>query len=111
MTKSNMGDYNVELGARIAEARNAAGLSQSDLSTRMGLTRSSVANTEAGRQKMRAEQVMAIAEITGSDPRWLLTGWGPMARRSGVDATALLAVSDRLQGLAVELCQLARETR
>lgn len=62
-------------GKRVRAAREATTVTQKDLGVALGLTRSSVANIESGRQTVSAEHVMATAQALGCDPRWLLTGW------------------------------------
>lgn len=69
--------YSREYGSRLRAARVMAGLTQDEAATKLGLTRSSVANIEAGRQNATAEQVIQTAQALGCDPRWLLTGWEP----------------------------------
>lgn len=69
--------FTSEYGQRLNAARTAAGLSQTDFGNKIGLTRSSIANVEAGRQSCTAEQVIQHAEVLGIDPHWLLTGRGP----------------------------------
>lgn len=69
-----MSDFSTEYGARVRAARTRAGLSQTDLGTLVGLTRSSVANVEAGRQASSAEQAVTIANALGVGVQWLLTG-------------------------------------
>ena len=49
------------VGLRIAEARNAAGLTQQQLAEVIGLTRTSVTNMEVGRQSIDAVQLAQIA--------------------------------------------------
>lgn len=71
---ASLSDYDAELGARLAEARKSAGLTQTDLGNRMDLTRSSIANIEAGRQRILVVTLMAFGEHLCIDPRWLLTG-------------------------------------
>lgn len=89
-------DYDAQLGARIADARNAAGLTQTQLGTRMSLTRSSIANIEAGRQRILANAVIRFGETLGIDPRWLLTGdaYAPPPRPP---VRALVSQADRDQ--------------
>jgi transcriptional regulator with XRE-family HTH domain len=77
----------MEYGQRIKSARVACGFTQTMLADRLGLTRSSVANIEAGRQVSTVEQAMNIAAALSIDPRWLLTGWGPT--HAGPKPTAL----------------------
>lgn len=50
-----------EIGARIRSARKQRGWSQVDLADAVGLTRSSIANIEAGRQRAPAHIVVLIA--------------------------------------------------
>lgn len=98
--------YYAEYGSRVREARKAVGITQDELARVLGLTRASVANIEAGRQKQLADQVITTANQLGVDPRWLLTGWSygpapklqPMASRRLVDAhvRALRRLADQL---------------
>lgn len=50
-----------ELGRRLRDARLDADLSQAKLAKLLGLTRSSIANIEAGRQRIQAHTVVSIA--------------------------------------------------
>lgn len=83
-----------ELGARIREAREAAGLTQSQLAARVG-TRSgrggTVSDWEAGRGDLSAEVLAEIRRETDCDGHWLLTGEGTMEKRSPTDAEKRLA--------------------
>lgn len=67
-------DFGVGYGRRLALARTAAGLSQSEFAARLGLTRSSVANIEAGRQAAPARQVVVTARELEVSVGWLMTG-------------------------------------
>jgi transcriptional regulator with XRE-family HTH domain len=69
-----MTDFATAYGDRVQAARKTAGLSQTDLAALIGLTRSSVANIEAGRQASSAEGAVAIANALGVGVQWLLTG-------------------------------------
>lgn len=62
------------LGARIRMMRDMLGIDQLDLATRIGLTRASIANVETGRQRIRVDQVEAIAKAFGTTPRALMKG-------------------------------------
>ena len=50
------------IGERIQKKREKMGLSQEDLAAKVGLLRTSITNTEAGRQKIPLEGLYRIAE-------------------------------------------------
>jgi transcriptional regulator with XRE-family HTH domain len=52
----------IAIGRRVKEARQHAGLTQTELASRLELTRSSVANIEAGRQRVTIHWLIQIAE-------------------------------------------------
>jgi transcriptional regulator with XRE-family HTH domain len=51
-----------EIGARIRAARTGREMTQADLAERIGLTRSSIANIEAGRQSPGAGLLVLVSE-------------------------------------------------
>jgi transcriptional regulator with XRE-family HTH domain len=57
--------FYVDLGLRIKRGRQQVHVSQADLALRLGLTRASIANVEAGRQRPAAHQVAMLADILG----------------------------------------------
>jgi len=57
--------YYKDLGSRVRRAREAADMTQAELAAHVGLTRSSVANLEAGRQHSPVHLVQAVAAATG----------------------------------------------
>jgi transcriptional regulator with XRE-family HTH domain len=59
-------------GIQVRDRREALGLTQLQLSTRIGLTRGSVANIEAGRQSVLLHQFLAIAVALQLAPEQLL---------------------------------------
>ncbi len=54
-------DLNGRAAKRIREVREAAGFSQGELAARVGLSRPSLVNIEAGRQTITLRQLDAIA--------------------------------------------------
>jgi transcriptional regulator with XRE-family HTH domain len=63
------------LGAKIEQIRTTLGMSQEDLSKRIGtLNRPSIANIEAGRQRVLLHDVEAFAAAFGISPKQLLRG-------------------------------------
>lgn len=61
-----------QFGAQVRDRREALGLTQFQLSARIGLTRGSVANIEAGRQSVMFHQFLAIAAALQLAPELLL---------------------------------------
>jgi transcriptional regulator with XRE-family HTH domain len=59
-------------GSHVRNARRAAGLSQSMLAHRIGFTRSSIANLEAGRQRIALHLFVVIAAALGHEPAEML---------------------------------------
>ncbi len=62
------------VGVRIEMIRAAIGMTQADLAKRVGYTRTSLVNIEAGRQRLPLHQVEQIAQALGTNPRHLLKG-------------------------------------
>ncbi|WP_128802888.1 MULTISPECIES: helix-turn-helix transcriptional regulator [unclassified Streptomyces] len=60
------------VGLRVREARTSARMTQAQLAEELGLTRSSVANVEAGRQRTPLHVFAMIAEALDVDPAKLL---------------------------------------
>ena len=60
------------VGRAIRRHRDAAGLTQSALVDRVGLSRASVANVEAGRQAVAVHHLYRIAAALGVEVRDLL---------------------------------------
>lgn len=64
----------VALGGKIRLIREAIGLSQEELSKRVKLTRTSLTNIEAGRQRILVDDVEDFARALGTSPKNLLKG-------------------------------------
>lgn len=62
------------VGAKIEQLRNLLGITQTDLAKRMRLTRCSITNAEAGRQRIQLHQLEQYAKALGSTPKALLRG-------------------------------------
>ena len=62
------------LGAAIQRTRDALGWTQDDLAQRVGLTRTSITNIEAGRQRVLLHDVEKIAVAFQTTPKALLRG-------------------------------------
>ena len=60
------------LVAELAEQRQAAGLSQTEIAARMGTSQSAVARLEAGEADVRASTLERYAAAVGSEISWQL---------------------------------------
>lgn len=63
-------------GDRLAAAREAAGLSQSELAQRLGIRKKTLIQWETDRTEPRANRLQMLAGMLGVSIRWLLTGEG-----------------------------------
>jgi transcriptional regulator with XRE-family HTH domain len=63
-----------EIGIRVQGIRQANGLRQEDVAAAAGVTRSSIANLEAGRQSMPLGKLSLIAEYLGVTLSMLMPG-------------------------------------
>lgn len=59
---------------RLIEARNAAGLSQSQAGSLVGLATASVSDIERGKNALGVERLFQFVEVYGVSIEWLLTG-------------------------------------
>ena len=62
------------IGNRIAQARTAAGLNQSELAARIGVTPQSVQHWEHDRTAPRGKRVEALSKILNVTPEWITFG-------------------------------------
>ena len=69
--------YYRDLGARTRAARLTANLTQDDLATALGMSRPSVSNIEAGRQRIPVHVLALAAETIGVAPVELLPDRAP----------------------------------
>ena len=70
------GDDAATLGDRLVAARNAAGLSQDDLATQLGVKLASLNAWENDWKEPRANRLQMLTGLLGVSLRWLLTGVG-----------------------------------
>lgn len=99
-------------GSRFKACRQAIGLTQTELAVKVALTRSSIANIEAGRQRSLIDDVVTFAEVLGVDPAWLAFGritvdGPPPAPPQLVKPADLLAIADDLKKAAARVAKLA----
>jgi len=70
-----------DLVAELAEQRQTAGLSQTEIAARMGTSQSAVARLESAEADVRASTLERYAAAIGSEISWQLGGWQPQMRR------------------------------
>ncbi len=75
--------FYIEIGRRVRTARTS--ITQADLARALDLTRSSVANLEAGRQRIPLHTFLRLAEALGVEPSDLLPGLASRSTGSVVD--------------------------
>jgi len=63
-----------QFGAKLESMRTALGLTQEELSKRVGLTRVSITNIETGRQRVLLHDIEKFANAFGVSPKHLLRG-------------------------------------
>jgi len=80
------------ISVRIARAREAKGLNQSQLARDLGVSPQAVQNWEAGKANPKGDRLTGLATILGVTVEYLLSG-GPSARWSEVDSTSPEAIS------------------
>ncbi|KAF1698609.1 hypothetical protein CSC62_05135 [Pseudoxanthomonas jiangsuensis] len=75
----------MRIGTRIRQSRSRIGLSIRDLAHHLGVSHATVGHWETGRHNPSIATLCHIAEITGVDPAWLMTGHSEFSGRVLVD--------------------------
>lgn len=70
-----------EIGRTLRQRREGAGLTQGDIATRVGLSRTSITNIEQGRQHVTLHVLYALADAVGSKPGDLLPDSSVLLKR------------------------------
>lgn len=104
-------DEQATLGDRIAAAREAAGLSQTQLATRLGVRTRTLRGWESDLSEPRANRLQMMAAMLGVSLRWLLSGEGegvapPLTEEEARDE-ALQGALAELRGLRGELLKMS----
>lgn len=85
----------------------AAQITQTELGRLVGLTRSSVANLEAGRQSSSAERAVELAKTFKVSVQWLLTGDDtveiPVPTEPPIERRRLYFIAEDLRGALAEI--------
>lgn len=92
-----------EIGARVAAARGAAGLTQVEIADRLGVHRSAVARIEHGQRQLDALELTRLAETLGRSVAWFVTPPPPLVashRTFPTDDRAATVLEDELETAA-----------
>lgn len=104
-------DTQATLGDRLAAAREAAGLTQSALATRLGVRQKTLRAWESDLSEPRANRLQMLAAMLGVSLRWLLTGEGegvePPAAAEEPGEAALVQTLSELRVLRGELLKMS----
>ena len=107
---ADLQDEPQQIGARLAEARSTAGLSQRQIADRLGVRESTVAKWETGETVPRGHGVSKLAGMLGVSISWILMGRGvePVDHTSDIDQVRheLNSVRARLDDVVNELAVL-----
>jgi transcriptional regulator with XRE-family HTH domain len=95
------------VGKNIKSARSEAGISQTVLAQRIGFNRSSIANLEAGRQRIALHLFFLISEAIGVSPAALLPDIGLLEVG---DSTTIQKMNEHLAGATETSQDFVRET-
>ena len=98
-------------GDRIAGAREASGMTQSELARRLGVKLSTLRGWEDDRAEPRANRLQMMAGLLNVSLVWLLNGageGGPQATETDADAGAdMLAMLNELRDLRGQMTRLS----
>ena len=81
MPRVILSQWHQDVGARMKEARHAAGLSMQVLGRRMGMPYQIYQRYEAGISRLPADAAVKVSEALNVDIRWLLGMRGASGRR------------------------------
>jgi transcriptional regulator with XRE-family HTH domain len=85
-----------DVGTRIAEARAAAGRTQTDIANQLGVKVSTIDRWEQGIASPRSNRLAALAGILGVSLSWLIVGYGSEPTSSD-DLQEIKATLSRVQ--------------
>ncbi len=104
---AELDDDERQIGRRLAEARDAAGLSRRELADHLGVKESTIAKWESGERSPRGQRVSKLAGILGVSLSWILVGRGIEPHAAGDEITQIRAelrqARDRLDDVVSEL--------
>ncbi|MFV2087371.1 helix-turn-helix domain-containing protein [Micromonospora sp. LOL_021] len=92
----------MSIGERVAAARVAAGQTQEDLATQVGIQRSALAKIETGDRRVSALELVAIAQTLGRSVEWFVEPGPPalVSYRQSRSGLATQPIDDELDRIA-----------
>jgi len=69
--QNNVNENRKLIGSRLSIARKRAGLSQSQVASKLELPRPSISEIEAGRRRVAADELIQFAELYSVDLDWI----------------------------------------
>lgn len=110
MTETFYTDEHATLGDRLAAGREAAGMSQSQLATRLGVRAKTLRDWENDVSEPRANRLQMLAALLGVSLRWLLTGEGndvtPPDTEDGAPDPAMRSALAEIRSLRADLMSM-----
>jgi transcriptional regulator with XRE-family HTH domain len=104
-------DQDTTLGGRISLAREASGLSVTQVVKRLGVRSATYAAWEADRSEPRANKLVALAGILNVSPPYLLGGLGTQPDTGNSPEADKAAIAQRLSQLEKTLKEARRTAR
>ena len=108
------GDDSATFGDRLARAREAGGMNQSELARRLGVKLATVRNWEADRSAPRSNRLQMLTGLLNVSIIWLMTGEGdgaPDIVDAGPETATLKDLMDELRDIRVEQTRLVERSK
>jgi len=82
------------IGDRIRDLRHAKGLTGQQLADMLGVSRPHITQVEGGKRGVSVELIQELAQLTGVNANWVLTGEGEMYLKDTKEATSSASTQD-----------------
>ncbi len=93
----------MDINKRFKELRKAFGLSQAELGSKIGLSKSGISNIESGTRNVTDKHIKLICSELPIDENWLRTGAGKMRRKTPFDTMEQLKKEFDLDDFSLDL--------
>ena len=99
-----------DIGDRVRQARMAMHMSQNDLADATGLSVSFLSNIEMGKQSMNIRALLAISDVLGVSPNWILRNPSDIDVTIDEIAKELESCTPREREVILQLVQTMKES-